>query len=177
MEAVVCPSETHSSPFHPLVLSSSLASVYCHEYLVWFEDSVFYYITTNRLSLEILLDTLLLSFVFEILQFWICRFISSPRSNSSQMSQMLGLINLGQPYFWAWWYLGWSAHQFSPTIITWVPPSLPLLAHPPHPAARSGASSPNLRSSSPAHLFSNHQGQLHCLAQVNFSAFSPDCCE
>lgn len=71
MAAVVWSVESHIT-FSPFIF---LASDHFQESLVWLQDPGFCYRTDYGLSLVLLLGILLLGFVWEILRFWICRFI------------------------------------------------------------------------------------------------------
>lgn len=73
--------------------------------------------------------------------------------------------------------VGWSACRLFPVFTTrGCAPALSLLFHPLQQWARSGASSPGLKSSGSVHLHLHLQVQSCCVAQVRCRGYSPKYC-
>lgn len=99
----------------------------------------------NRFSMGLLLDTLLLSWVIEVLQFCISKFIPSQAPTVHRFGEYWSGISHSPGFGPACYLL--SLLSFPPRTTQASFPALPQLAHPRQPDARGGVSSPVLRSS------------------------------
>ena len=164
--------DTVSHTVTPFIHLSLLASVHCRVSLVWLEASGFYYTINAGPSLKLLLDILLLPFVVQTLQFWVCRtspFTCSSRSQvgwddrvDAGVSQLIALVpGLGSCRIGQLTSAPCLHHQGK---LSTIAPACSALA------VMSNCFS-NLRIGFPT---PTPQGQLYCVAQVRCR--SPECC-